>query len=66
LLVPLGVVRGVATGPRGSKAMFVAGLAEALTGSSSVDAGEFVPGRSEAPVRGGSPRSFPFAIAGRT
>jgi len=50
LLVPLGVVSGVAGGTGDSKAVIVAGLAEAFAGALSMGAGEFISGRSEAQV----------------
>ena len=51
LLVPLGVVSGVAAGTNSSKAVIVAGLAEAFAGALSMGAGEFISGRSEAQVQ---------------
>ncbi len=50
LLVPLGVVSGVAGGTGSSKAVLVAGLAEAFAGALSMGAGEFIAARSEAQV----------------
>jgi VIT1/CCC1 family predicted Fe2+/Mn2+ transporter len=50
LLVPLGVVSGVAGGTGSSQAVIVAGLAEAFAGALSMGAGEFVSGRAEAQV----------------
>jgi len=50
LLVPLGVVSGVAAGTGTTKAVIVAGLAEAFAGALSMGAGEFISGRSEAQV----------------
>lgn len=50
LLVPLGVISGVAGGTGDSKAVIVAGLAEAFAGALSMGAGEFIAGRSEAQV----------------
>ena len=50
LLVPLGVISGVAGGTASSKAVIVAGLAEAFAGALSMGAGEFISGRSEAQV----------------
>src|SRR5438309_687209 len=41
LLVPLGVVSGVAAGSGTTKAVIVAGLAEAFAGALSMGAGEF-------------------------
>src|SRR5579862_9166454 len=51
LLVPLGVISGVAGGTGDSKAVIVAGLAEAFAGALSMGAGEFISGRSEAQVQ---------------
>jgi len=51
LLVPLGVVSGVAAGTGSSRAVIVAGLAEAFAGAISMGAGEFISGRSEAQVQ---------------
>lgn len=51
LLVPLGVVSGVAGGTADSKAVIVAGLAEAFAGALSMGAGEFISGKSEAQVQ---------------
>jgi vacuolar iron transporter family protein len=51
LLVPLGVVSGVAAGTGSSRAVIVAGLAEAFAGAVSMGAGEFISGRSEAQVQ---------------
>jgi len=51
LLVPLGVVSGVAAGTGSSRAVIVAGLAEAFAGALSMGAGEFISGRSEAQVQ---------------
>src|SRR5438270_2665496 len=50
LLVPLGVVSGVAGGTGNVKAVIVAGLAEAFAGALSMGAGEFLSGRAEAQV----------------
>jgi VIT1/CCC1 family predicted Fe2+/Mn2+ transporter len=50
LLVPLGVVSAVAGGTGNTKAVIVAGLAEAFAGSLSMGAGEFISGRAEAQV----------------
>lgn len=50
LLVPLGVVSGVAGGTGNSTAVIVAGLAEAFAGALSMGAGEFIAARSEAQV----------------
>ena len=51
LLVPLGVVSAVAGGTGSSKAVVVAGIAEAFAGALSMGAGEFISGRSEAQVQ---------------
>jgi vacuolar iron transporter family protein len=51
LLVPLGVVSGVAGGTGSTKAVVIAGLAEAFAGALSMGAGEFLSGRSEAEVQ---------------
>jgi vacuolar iron transporter family protein len=51
LLVPLGVVSGVAGGTGSTKAVIVAGVAEAFAGALSMGAGEFISGRSEAQVQ---------------
>lgn len=51
LLVPLGVVSGVAGGTGSKKAVIVAGLAEAFAGAISMGAGEFLAGRAEAQVQ---------------
>src|ERR671926_1967383 len=51
LLVPLGVISGVAAGTGDAKAVIVAGLAEAFAGALSMGAGEFISGRSEAQVQ---------------
>jgi VIT1/CCC1 family predicted Fe2+/Mn2+ transporter len=51
LLVPLGVVSAVAGGTGNSKAVIVAGIAEAFAGALSMGAGEFISGRSEAQVQ---------------
>lgn len=50
LIVPLGVVTGVAGGVGDSRAVIVAGIAEAFAGALSMGAGEFIAGRSEAQV----------------
>jgi VIT1/CCC1 family predicted Fe2+/Mn2+ transporter len=50
LLVPLGVVSGVAGGTGSTKAVVIAGLAEAFAGALSMGAGEFLSGRAEAQV----------------
>jgi len=51
LLVPLGVVSGVAGGTGNIKAVIVAGLAEAFAGAISMGAGEYLAGRAEAQVQ---------------
>ncbi len=51
LLVPLGVVSGVAGGTGDVRAVIVAGLAEAFAGALSMGAGEFLSGRAEAQVQ---------------
>ena len=51
LLVPLGVVSGVAGGTGHSQTVIVAGLAEAFAGALSMGAGEFISGRAEAQVQ---------------
>ncbi|HEX6543665.1 MAG TPA: VIT1/CCC1 transporter family protein [Ktedonobacterales bacterium] len=51
LLVPVGVVSAVAGGTGSSKAVIVAGLAEAFAGALSMGAGEFISARSEAQVQ---------------
>ncbi|HLG69155.1 MAG TPA: VIT1/CCC1 transporter family protein [Chloroflexota bacterium] len=50
LLVPLGVVSGVAGGTGDTRAVIVAGVAEAFAGALSMGAGEFIAGRAEAQV----------------
>jgi VIT1/CCC1 family predicted Fe2+/Mn2+ transporter len=50
LIVPLGVVSGVAGGVGDSRVVIVAGIAEAFAGALSMGAGEFIAGRSEAQV----------------
>ena len=51
LLVPLGVISGVAGGTGSRRAVLVAGLAEAFAGALSMGAGEFIAARSEAQVQ---------------
>ncbi|MEO7003559.1 MAG: VIT1/CCC1 transporter family protein [Ktedonobacterales bacterium] len=51
LLVPLGVISGVAGGTGNTHAVIIAGLAEAFAGALSMGAGEFIAGRSEAQVQ---------------
>lgn len=50
LLVPLGVISGVAGGTGNPRAVIVAGIAEAFAGALSMGAGEFISSRSEAQV----------------
>jgi predicted membrane protein (TIGR00267 family) len=50
LLVPLGVVSGVAGGTSNSKIVVIAGVAEAFAGALSMGAGEYLSGQSEAQV----------------
>jgi vacuolar iron transporter family protein len=51
LLVPLGVVSGVAGGTGNVHYVIVAGVAESFAGALSMGAGEFISGRSEAQVQ---------------
>jgi vacuolar iron transporter family protein len=51
LLVPLGVVSAVAGGTGNSRAVIVAGIAEAFAGALSMGAGEFISSRAEAQVQ---------------
>jgi VIT1/CCC1 family predicted Fe2+/Mn2+ transporter len=51
LLVPLGVVSGVAGGTGSTNAVIVAGIAEAFAGALSMGFGEFLAGRAEAQVQ---------------
>jgi vacuolar iron transporter family protein len=51
LLVPLGVVSGVAGGTGSSRAVLAAGLAEAFAGALSMGAGELIAARSEAQLQ---------------
>src|SRR5439155_14547154 len=51
LLVPLGVISGVAGGTGDTRAVIIAGIAEAFAGALSMGAGEFISGRSEAQVQ---------------
>jgi vacuolar iron transporter family protein len=51
LLVPLGVVSGVAAGTGSVRAIIVAGVAEAFAGALSMGAGEFISSRAEAQVQ---------------
>ena len=50
LLVPLGVISGVAGGTNNVHAVIIAGIAEAFAGALSMGAGEFISARSEAQV----------------
>jgi vacuolar iron transporter family protein len=50
LIVPLGVVSGVAGGVGDSRVVIVAGIAEAFAGALSMGAGEFIASRAEAQV----------------
>jgi len=50
LIVPLGVVSGVEGGVGDSRAVNMAGIAEAFAGALSMGAGEFIAGRAEAQV----------------
>jgi VIT1/CCC1 family predicted Fe2+/Mn2+ transporter len=63
LPVPLGVVSGVAGGTATSKIVIVAGVAEAFAGALSMDAGEFLSGKSEAQVQAAASRSELTEIA---
>ena len=51
LLVPLGVVSGVAGGTSNSKIVVVAGVAEAFAGALSMAAGEYLSGKAETQVQ---------------
>lgn len=51
LLVPLGVISGVAGGTNNSHTVVIAGIAEAFAGALSMGAGEFISARSEAQVQ---------------
>ncbi len=50
LLVPLGVISGVAGGTNNSHIVIIAGIAESFAGALSMGAGEFISARSEAQV----------------
>ncbi len=63
LLVPLGVVSGVAGGTSNSKIVVVAGVAEAFAGALSMGAGEYLSGRSEAQVHSAAIRDEEEEIA---
>ncbi len=51
LLVPLGVVSGVAGGTANSKIVVIAGVAEAFAGALSMGAGEYLSGKAESQVQ---------------
>jgi len=51
LLVPLGVVSGVAGGTANSRIVVIAGVAEAFAGALSMGAGEYLSGKAEAEVQ---------------
>ena len=57
LLVPLGVISGVAGGTGSARAVIIAGLAEAFAGAISMGAGEFISARAEAQVHQAEVRS---------
>jgi len=57
LLVPLGVVSGVAAGTANTKIVIVAGVAEAFAGALSMGAGEYLSGKSEAQVQAAAIRA---------
>jgi len=57
LLVPLGVVSGVAAGTANTKVVIVAGVAEAFAGALSMGAGEYLSGKSEAQVQAAAIRA---------
>jgi predicted membrane protein (TIGR00267 family) len=57
LLVPLGVVSGVAGGTANTKIVIVAGVAEAFAGALSMGAGEYLSGKSEAQVQAAAVRA---------
>jgi vacuolar iron transporter family protein len=57
LLVPLGVVSGVAGGTSNSKIVVVAGVAEAFAGALSMAAGEYLSGKSETQVQAAAIRA---------
>ena len=57
LLVPLGVVSGVAGGTSNSKIVVVAGVAEAFAGALSMGAGEYLSGKSETQVQAAAIRA---------
>ncbi len=51
LLVPLGVISGVAGGTNNAHTVIIAGVAEAFAGALSMGAGEFISARAEAQVQ---------------
>jgi predicted membrane protein (TIGR00267 family) len=57
LLVPLGVVSGVAGGTADTKIVIIAGVAEAFAGALSMGAGEYLSGKSEAQVQAAAIRA---------
>jgi vacuolar iron transporter family protein len=57
LLVPLGVVSGVAGGTANSKIVVIAGVAEAFAGALSMGAGEYITAKSESQVQQAAIRS---------
>ena len=57
LLVPLGVISGVAGGTGSARIVIIAGLAEAFAGAISMGAGEFISARAEAQVHQAEVRS---------
>src|SRR5581483_4472054 len=58
-----GVITGVAAGTGSSRAVIVAGIAEAFAGAVSMGAGEFISGRSEAQVQRAEVRKEEAEIA---
>jgi VIT1/CCC1 family predicted Fe2+/Mn2+ transporter len=63
LLVPLGVVSGVAGGTANGKIVIVAGVAEAFAGALSMGAGEYLSGKSESQVQAAAIRDERQEIA---
>jgi predicted membrane protein (TIGR00267 family) len=57
LLVPLGVVSGVAGGTANTRIVIVAGVAEAFAGALSMGAGEYLSGKSEGQVQAAAIRA---------
>ena len=57
LLVPLGVVSGVAGGTANTKIVIVAGVVEAFAGALSMGAGEYLSGKSETQVQAAAIRA---------